>query len=93
MSIHGTLPDKDRLERMGRALAEGCGKDHTQIPFIGDMGVCPVCHSNFISLVPGGGMKVECPICGIEGSLSIENGEIKVYYPPEVWERSRFTIS
>ena len=67
-------------ERMGKALADGCGKPHTEIPFIGDMGVCPVCHSNFISLIPGQGMKVECPICGIEGTLSIENGEIKVNY-------------
>jgi hypothetical protein len=35
------------------------------------------------------GVNVECPICGMKGSLSIIEGEIKVDFHKEEFEHSR----
>ena len=56
-------------------------------------GVCPVCHQRLITITPGCGTKVECPVCGIEGELSIVDGEIKVEFSEAQQARARGTFA
>ncbi len=51
-------------------------------------GVCPVCHEKQVTII-GKGNIVECPICGIEGTLDIVNGEIQVTFSVQQQNRSR----
>lgn len=53
-----------------------------------DWGVCPVCHERNLTIM-GRGSVVECPVCGIEGTLTLEDGGIKVVFPSEQIARSR----
>ena len=55
-------------------------------------GVCPVCHQRLLTILPHT-TKVECPICGIEGELTIEDGEIKVAFSEAQQARARGTFA
>ena len=52
------------------------------------LGVCPVCHEKQVTIT-GKGNIVECPICGIEGTLDVVDGEIVVTFSEEQQKRSR----
>lgn len=45
-------------------------------------GSCPFCHQNLIQVVPGT-TDVICPICGILGTMSIEDGAVKFDWPDD----------
>ena len=77
-----------RINQMGRNLAETIGKPYDEAPWFGDKpGVCPHCHGSMLTLKSG--TTVECPLCGMEGTLSLVDGEIKVEFSPEQQEHSR----
>lgn len=51
-------------------------------------GVCPVCHCDMLT-VSKDQTYVECPVCGIKGSLSIEDGKIQAEFSEKEQLRSR----
>lgn len=55
-------------------------------------GVCPVCHQRLITILPGT-TKVECPVCGIEGELSIKDGAVNVEFSGTQQKRARGTFA
>ena len=55
------------------------------------MGVCPVCHQNMITL--NGTTTVECPVCGIEGKLSIDGDKVNVEFSQAQQDRARGTFA
>lgn len=81
------------MHEMGKRTVEGY-LDET-VPFFQPEekpeGVCPVCHQRLVTILPGT-TKVECPVCGIEGDLAIENGAVKIVYPKAQQERARGTF-
>lgn len=81
---------KQRAYELGKNVAEMAGKHTSQMTYRGEPGVCPMCHSKMIQF--RNGTTVDCPDCGIEGKVSIENGEIVVNYPIENWDYSRYTL-
>ncbi len=80
----------DRAKELGKNVAEFANKHPLQIQYRGDPGICPMCHSKMVQF--RNGTTVDCPDCGIEGKISIENGEIVVNYPVENWDYSRYTM-
>ncbi|MCR5778210.1 MAG: flavodoxin family protein [Lachnospiraceae bacterium] len=89
------LLDRDLLDRcasLGTAVAEAIGKPYDEVDtWAGDDdGVCPVCHNKLLSF--NGTTKVECPICGIWGDLSIEDGKVSVAWSVAEKQRARNTI-
>ncbi len=84
----------DHMHEMGKRTVEGYRDDTVEFfqPANKPAGVCPVCHQRMITILPGT-TKVECPVCGIEGQLSIENDEIKVAFSKEQQERARGTFA
>ncbi len=81
------------MHEMGKRTVEGYLDD--TVPFFQPEGkpegVCPVCHQRLVTILPGT-TKVECPVCGIEGDLTIENGAVKIVYPKAQQERARGTF-
>ena len=61
--------------------------------WLGEEGVCPVCHNRFISVGLDYSTKVECPLCGIEGELKIEDGKVKVEFSEQQKARARNTMN
>ena len=84
----------ESMHEMGRRTVLGYSDDSVKFydPPEKPAGVCPFCHQRIITILPGT-TKVECPVCGIEGQLSIENGAVKVDFPPEQQARARGTFA
>lgn len=77
-----------RMRQMGRSVAETIGTPRLEAEWKGDKpGICPLCHNDLLTIKTG--TTVECPICGMEGTLSIEDGQIKATFTEEQIERSR----
>ncbi len=93
---HPYLDDKmiSDMHEMGRRTVNGL-HDETVAFFEPEgkpAGVCPVCHQRIITILPGT-TKVECPVCGIEGELAIEDGAVKVTFSKEQQDRARGTFA
>jgi multimeric flavodoxin WrbA len=78
------------IKEMGRQTAEAYGKKDENIKWFGEEGVCPVCHNNLLTV--NGTTTVECPVCGIEGKLSVEGDKVHVTFSKEQQERARGTF-
>lgn len=78
------------IHEMGRQTAAAYGKNDEDIAWFGPEGTCPVCHQDL--LMVNGTTTVECPICGIEGKLSIEGDKLKVAFSKEQQARARGTF-
>lgn len=95
MGVTGNpILDKDLMANMfemGRLTADAYGKEDHEIPWFGPEGTCPVCHQNLLTV--NGTTTVECPICGIEGKLSVEGEKIKVEFSKVQQNRARGTFA
>lgn len=77
---------------LGTAVAQSLGKPYDEVDtWVGDQGVCPVCHNPLLSM--NGTTKVECPVCGIRGTLSVEGDKVKVEFSDEEKKRARNTTA
>ena len=73
-----------RARKSGRHIAETLKKPIEEAKYIGEPGVCPVCHSKVLELNGTSG-PVLCAVCGVEGTLK-SDGE---NYVMEVTEEQR----
>lgn len=82
------------MHEMGKRTVEGYNNDSVEFfqPESKPEGICPVCHQRLLTINPGT-TKVECPVCGIEGILSIQNGAIKVDFSEKQRMRARGTFA
>lgn len=82
----------ERARALGRNVAEAMAKPVEELEWKGDdEGMCPVCHNNLFSIA--GTNPVECTICGIYGTLTVEGDRIKVTFSEEEKARSRLTMA
>lgn len=79
------------IHEMGKQTALAYGKPEEEIPWFGSQGTCPVCHQNLLTVNKT--TTVECPICGIEGKISIDGEELKVEFSKEQQQRARGTFA
>jgi hypothetical protein len=82
----------DQCGALGRKLAESVGKPYEEVEWLGDEGVCPVCHCDLLSIGKNRSTDVECPICGITGKLTIANDKVRVTFSEAQQKRARWTI-
>lgn len=80
-----------RARQLGRNVADNAGKSEAEMRWCGDFeGACPVCHGNLMT-VDNGNQKVTCAICGIQGTMRLVDGKMKVDFSEEDWIGSRLT--
>lgn len=90
-NVVGNRPVMDRTWAMGRHVVEAlaCADEGERRRWRGDHeGVCPVCHCDMLT-VSGSGKTVECPVCGISGTATIEDGRLQAHFSAEEQARSR----
>lgn len=82
----------DNMREMGKRTAEAYFMEDKDIEWFGPQGegTCPVCHQNLLTV--NGTTTVECPICGIEGKISIEGDKLNVTFSEEQQARARGTF-
>ena len=78
-----------RAYQLGEHIASAAQTKSEDVPWLGDPGTCPVCHLNHITLT--GTTTVECPFCGITGTLVADGDKVRVEFSPEQQARSRYT--
>lgn len=83
------------IHEMGKNTVLGFDDDSVKFfePAGKPKGVCPVCHQRIVTITPGKGTQVCCPVCGIWGELSIADGEIRVEFPEAQQARARGTFA
>lgn len=89
--VLGNEPEMARMRKMGQniALALEADTEADRVCWRGEEeGNCPVCHCNMLT-VSKDRTSVECPVCGIEGTLSIEDGRIHTVFSHAQQKRSR----
>lgn len=83
-----------RARELGRHVAEAMGKlgkVFSEVDYVGDEpGTCPVCHTNL--MLVGNESPIECAICGIKGSIQVDDGKITVTFDEEEQKKSRLTL-
>ncbi|MDF1552268.1 MAG: flavodoxin family protein [Deferrisomatales bacterium] len=81
---HVLLKDQylQRAAALGRNVAEAMKRPAEETAFLGDKpGVCPYCHTDL--LVMQAKCTVQCPVCGIHGTLRIQADEVAVEWSEE----------
>lgn len=81
----------ERTWELGKHVAQAvvCSDEAERRRWRGDHeGVCPVCHCDMLT-VSKGGEVVECPVCGIYGTATMEEGKLKAHFSEEEQARSR----
>lgn len=91
------VPDnKERLlkecDRMGKHMVQAMDQKTSEITWDSEPGTCPVCHCKEVTIY-GDSDEVCCPICGIYGKITVENGKVKVNFPKEQQDRSRLKFT
>ncbi len=89
--VLGNAAQMERMRKMGQNIADALAAktEEERTRWRGEEeGVCPVCHCDMLT-VPKARTSVECPVCGIEGTLTIEDGKISVTFSEEQKNRSR----
>jgi multimeric flavodoxin WrbA/uncharacterized Zn finger protein (UPF0148 family) len=79
------------VHEMGKQTAEAFFKEDKDIEWFGKKGACPVCHQNLLAI--NGTTTVECPVCGIEGKISIDGDKLEVKFSAEQQARARGTFA
>lgn len=79
------------IHEMGKQTALAYHKKDEEIEWFGETGTCPVCHQNLLMM--NGTTTVECPICGIEGKLTIDGDRVKVTFSEQQQARARGTFA
>jgi len=80
-----------KADAIGHELVDAHSKADEDIRWFGENGACPVCHCDLITF--NGTTKVECPVCGIEGTMEIDGGEVKIVFPKAQQDRARGTFA
>lgn len=89
--VIGNISEINRMKKLGQNIAKALNaeSEEERVKWHGtEDGVCPVCHCNMLTISKESTF-VECPVCGIEGKVFIEDDKVKVDFPKENQERSR----
>lgn len=89
--VLGNDTQMERMRTMGKNIAEALAAEteEERTRWRGEeQGVCPVCHCNMLT-VSEDGAHIECPVCGISGEASMQDGKLKVNFSEAQQKRSR----
>jgi multimeric flavodoxin WrbA len=68
----------ERAHKSGRHVAESLERPLDQAEYIGDPGLCPICHSKLFEIRNvTDPYPTVCAICGVRGTIGVEAGEVR----------------
>lgn len=81
-----------RAKDLGRNVALNCGKAEEDMVFLGEDGHCPMCH-NSTMILSRDSNTATCAVCGIQGTVTVENEKFHIAYTQQELLRSHVTDS
>lgn len=78
----------ERARKIGSNIFEAANKPAEERTFLGDQGVCPVCHQNLFSLKDG---VLECAVCRVKARFEKVGNHMKLVFDPESLKDNRWT--
>ena len=81
----------ERMKEIGRNLVKAA-EDIENAKWMGAPGACPHCQGNNFYIFPGTTHCV-CELCGLEGTLEVQNGAFKFVFDPATEYRAHDTLS
>ncbi|MEK4464791.1 flavodoxin family protein [Paenibacillus sp. FSL R7-0048] len=83
-----------RARQSGRHVAETLMNPDTEAKYIGEPGLCPICHSKLIEIRNhDDNYPAICGICGVRGTLEVEDGKVRFDIAEEDRAHSHVLIS
>jgi multimeric flavodoxin WrbA len=74
--IAALMDDKlERANRMGKLVAEAHLKPIEEAEYVGDPGMCPVCHCKLLEILPEEPAGI-CAVCGVKGEIKILGSKV-----------------
>jgi len=70
----------ERARKLGKSLFQAASRTVDDQIYLGEPGVCPVCHQNLFSVKNG---VLECALCQARAKPEIINNEIKLFFDQE----------
>jgi multimeric flavodoxin WrbA len=84
----------ERAHRSGRHVAETLKKPLEEAEYIGEPGLCPICHSKLFEVRNEGDVyPTICGICGVRGTLRVADGKASFTVAPEDRAHSHVLLS
>jgi len=77
-----------RARKVGLNVFEAASKPVEERTYVGDQGVCPVCHQNLFSVKDG---ILECALCQAKAEFKTVNGETKLVFEQETLKSHRWS--
>lgn len=77
-----------RTRKLGSNVFEAASKPVEERIYLGDQGVCPVCHQNLFSVRDG---VLECALCQAKAEIKMVEGRIKLVFDPETLKGHRWS--
>jgi multimeric flavodoxin WrbA len=77
-----------RARKVGSNVFEAASKPVEKRTYVGDRGVCPVCHQNLFSVKDG---MLECALCQAKAEFETVNSETKLVFDPETLKDHRWS--
>jgi hypothetical protein len=78
----------ERARRLGCNVFQAASKPADERKFLGETGVCPVCHQNLFSVRDG---FLECALCQVRAKLETVNNQVKIVFDQETLKSHRWS--
>lgn len=83
-----------RTRKSGRHIVESLLDEKEEFKYIGEPGVCPLCHSKLIEIRNGkDNYPAVCSVCGVRGILNVENGKVELKVSDEAIKLAHIYLS
>jgi len=98
VALPGMVALKDdelaRARKSGRHVAKTLMKPIEEAEYIGEEGMCPLCHSKLLEVRNGdSNYPIICGICGVKGTLSVVDNKVKFEVKEEDKAHSHIRLS
>jgi len=77
-----------RARKLGSNIFKAASKPVEERTYLGDQGVCPVCHQNLFSVI---GNVLECALCQAKAEIRMVGDKIKPIFDPETLKNHRWS--
>ncbi len=77
-----------RAKMVGVNVFEAACKPDEKRSYLGEVGLCPVCHQNLFQIRNG---KLECALCQAKAKINIDRGQVNLVFDKDVLQENRWS--